>query len=171
MNPGSALNSFQSKIQNAKIQNRFRRCPAFLWFSPCGKKGDPQPPLPRGPRAVSDLAVEQEGDDAVLTFAFPDRLLTGAPLPDLASIEVFRVVKPSQALTEPRKAGAAPPSSPIGSGSAGAVHLPGESERREATNVRLAEAAFYREAQRVATLSLPRSPSTRGARRSCTAIR
>jgi len=40
----------------------------------CGKKGDPQPPLPRGPNAVKDLAVEQEGDDAVLTFSFPARL-------------------------------------------------------------------------------------------------
>jgi hypothetical protein len=25
----------------------------------CGKKGDPQPPLPRGPNAVSDLSAEQ----------------------------------------------------------------------------------------------------------------
>ena len=50
-----------------------------LFTVACGKKGDPQAPLPRGPRAVSDLAVEQEGDDAVLTFSFPDRLLTGAP--------------------------------------------------------------------------------------------
>jgi hypothetical protein len=57
----------------------------------CGKKGDPQPPLPRGPNAISDLSVEQEGDDAVLTFTFPDRLLTGAPLTDLEAIEVFRV--------------------------------------------------------------------------------
>ena len=56
----------------------------------CGKKGDPQPPLPRGPNAVKDLAVEQEGDDAVLTFSFPDRLQTGTPLTDLASIEVYR---------------------------------------------------------------------------------
>ncbi len=55
----------------------------FLTLS-CGKKGDPQPPLPKGPNAVSDLSVEQEGDDAVLTFRFPDRLLTGAPLTDLA---------------------------------------------------------------------------------------
>jgi hypothetical protein len=127
----------------------------------CGKKGDPQPPLPRGPRAVSDLAVEQEGDDAVLTFAFPDRLLTGAPLTDLESIEVYRVIKPSPSLTEPRRAGAAP-SSPVSSG--GAVQLPGEAARREATNVRLAEEAFYRDAQRVAVLSLPAiAERTRGA--------
>src|SRR6266545_3949053 len=39
----------------------------------CGKKGDPQAPLPRGPRAVSDLSVEQEGGEAVLTFSYPAR--------------------------------------------------------------------------------------------------
>ena len=127
----------------------------------CGKKGDPQPPLPRGPRAISDLAVEQEGDDAVLTFAFPDRLLTGAPLTDLQSIEVYRVIKPSPSLTQPKRAGAPPASS---GSSVGAVHLPGEAARREATNARLAEQAFYQEAKRVAVLSLAAiAESTRGA--------
>ncbi|HWZ86609.1 MAG TPA: hypothetical protein VN032_10430, partial [Thermoanaerobaculia bacterium] len=66
--------------------------------SGCGKKGDPEPPRPRGPNAVSNLAVEQEGDDAVLTFAFPDRLMNGDPLTDLASIEVYRVVNAPPAL-------------------------------------------------------------------------
>jgi hypothetical protein len=123
----------------------------------CGKKGDPQPPLPRGPRAVSDLAIEQEGDDAVLRFSFPDRLLTGDPLTDLDSIEIFRVDKPPSELTAPRRTGAgAPPSSvPGAAGATGVVHLPGEMERREATNVRMAEEAFYRQAKRVASLSLP----------------
>ena len=68
----------------------------------CGKKGDPQAPLPRGARAVSDLAVEQEGGDAVLTFTYPDRLLTGEPLTDLASIAVYRVVDPPASLTAPK---------------------------------------------------------------------
>ena len=120
------------------------------------KKGDPQPPLPRGPRAITDLKVEQEGDDAVLTFGYPDRLLTGAPLTDLDAIEVYRVVKPSPSLTEPRRTEGAPASSSTFSGgSGGAVHLPGEAARHEATNARLAEEAFYREGHRVAVLSLP----------------
>ena len=54
----------------------------------CGKKGDPQAPLPRGARAVSDLAAEQEGGEAILTFSYPDRLLTGEPLTDLEKIEI-----------------------------------------------------------------------------------
>src|SRR5260370_25653361 len=68
-------------------------------FAPaCGKRGDPQPPVPRGPRAVSDLAVEQEGLDALLTFSYPDRLLTGLPLTDLAAVEIYRLVDPPPAL-------------------------------------------------------------------------
>ena len=123
----------------------------------CGKKGDPQPPLPRGPNAIKDLAVEQEGDDAVLTFAFPDRLLTGAPLVDLESIEVFRVVNPPPALTAATPSGGAPAPPPASSsalGSSGELRGLGYTERRAATNVRLAEEAFYDQAQRVAVLSL-----------------
>ncbi len=147
-----------------------KRLGAFLAIcllaAACGKKGDPQPPLPRGPRAVSDLAVEQEGDDAVLTFSFPDRLLTGDPLTDLDSIEIYRVDRPPSELTAPRRTGGAPPPSVAGATGAtgGAVHLPGETERREATNVRLAEEAFYGQAKRVASLSLPAiADATRGA--------
>ena len=127
----------------------------------CGKKGDPQPPLPRGPNAVSDLSVEQEGDEAVLTFAFPDRLLTGAPLTDLASIEIYRVVKPSPALVAPRRTGLA---APAPTGEAGLVGVPGAAARRAATNVRLAEQAFYQESRRIAALPLAAiSDHTRGA--------
>ncbi len=127
----------------------------------CGKKGDPQPPLPRGPNAVADLAVEQEGEDAVLTFTFPDRLLTGGPLTDLEAIEVYRVAKPSPALTAPRatsRAAGAP------TGTTGELRGLGAAARREATNVRLAEEAFYRDSQRIDSLSLSDiAESTRGA--------
>jgi len=60
------------------------------------------PPLPKGPNAVPDLAVEQEGADAVLTFSYPDRLMNGEPLRDLASIEIWRAVDPSPAVTAAR---------------------------------------------------------------------
>ncbi len=117
----------------------------FLAFAlACGKKGDPTPPLPRGPRAVSDLAVEQEGAEAVLTFSYPDRLLTGAPLTDLAAIEVYRVVGATSALTAPR-----------GGGSAGAAtdEAPAAGARRAAIAARQAEEAFYREAKPAASLA------------------
>jgi hypothetical protein len=118
----------------------------------CGKKGDPEPPLPKGPHAVSNLTVEQEGDDAVLSFAFPDRLLTGAPLTDLQSIEVYRVVNAPPSLTTPRRTGE--PSAAAGGGVTTTMHLPGQAERRAATNVRIAEEAFYDLSRKVAVLSL-----------------
>ena len=142
------------KTATVDRQSTVRVLVALLSLSvACGKKGDPQAPLPRGPNAVSDLAVEQEGDEAVLTFRFPDRLLTGAPLTDLASIEIYRVVNPPPALTAARGAGAASASTSAQTGT-GAVRLPGAAERRAATNVRLAEEAFYRASQKIATLSV-----------------
>jgi hypothetical protein len=122
----------------------------------CGKKGDPQAPMPRGPRGVTDLAVEQEGLAAILTFSYPDRLLTGEPLADLAAIEVYRAVNPSPAITTPRKP-------PPPSGAAGDV-APGTAERRAAQNERLAEQAFYSEASLLERLTIPALvPLTRGA--------
>ena len=127
----------------------------------CGKKGDPQAPLPRGPNAVSDLSAEQEGDDAVLTFTFPDRLMTGAPLTDLEAIEVYRVVHPPPSLTAPKRAGAG---SSQGGQTGAVVGLPGAVERRAATNTRIAEETFYQAAEKIATLPLSEiAQNTRGA--------
>jgi hypothetical protein len=114
--PSSFVAGEKSKIQNRKSKIASAVLLLLSLGLGCGKKGDPQPPLPRGPHSVSDLAVEQEGDDAVLTFTFPDRLLTGAPLTDLSSIEVYRVIKPSAALTEPRRGGRRPLSVPSSGG-------------------------------------------------------
>jgi len=124
--------------------------------SGCGKKGDPQPPLPRGPRAVSDLSVEQEGADAVLTFSYPDRLLSGKPLTDLASVEIDRVVDPSPTLTS----APAPPSGPV----ARTDQAPGAGARRAALAARRTEEAFYREAKKIDTLQIAAiAQHTRGA--------
>jgi hypothetical protein len=122
----------------------------------CGKKGDPMPPLPRGPVAVSDLAVEQEGAEAVLTFSYPDRLMNGEPLRDVAAIEIYRAIDPSPALA-PRPT---PPKSAAPAGDA----APGSAARREAANVRLAEEAFFREAKKIDTLPVAAiAERTRGA--------
>ena len=117
-----------------------------ILVSSCGRKADPTPPLPRGPRAVSDLSVEQEGDEAVLTFTYPDRLLTGAPLTDLAEIDVYRVDR-----SEP-DARVAAPAKPGGPPVPRTDEAPGAAARRAAQSVRIAEEAFYREAKPVATL-------------------
>lgn len=105
------------------------------------------------------MAVEQEAADAVLTFSYPDRLLNGSPLTDLASIEVYRVLNPSPALTSPRKA-------PSGGGSAAARGdaAPAAGSRQTAVNLRVAEETFYRGAERIATLPVGElARRTRGA--------
>lgn len=123
----------------------------------CGKKGDPTPPLPRGPAAVSDLAVEQEGSEAVLTFSYPDRMMNGDPLRDVASIEIYRVVDPSPVIVAARPATSRGPA-PAGD------QAPASAARREAANVRLAENAFFREAKRVDALPVAAiAERTRGA--------
>jgi hypothetical protein len=101
--------------------------------------------LPKGPAAIRDLAVDQEGADAVLTFTYPDRLLTGLPLTDLESVEIFRVLNPPSMLTSP------PASS---SGAPKTDEAPAVGARRAALNARLAEEAFYGQAQRVDRLSV-----------------
>ena len=124
----------------------------------CGKKADPSPPLPRGARAVSNLTAEQEGAEAVLTFGYPDRLLTGQPLTDLASIQVYRVVGASPSLAVPP----APPA-PLPRGQR-ADQAPVAAARRAALQARLAEENFYREARLEASLPYPSlSEHTQGA--------
>jgi hypothetical protein len=128
----------------------------ILLAAGCGKKGDPQPPLPRAPKAVSDLAVEQEGAYAVLAFTYPDRLLSGQPLTDLAAVEVYRVLDPPPSLsTRPAAAtGPAPRTD----------QAPGAGSRRAAMNVRVAEENFYKEAKKIDTLPVTAlSQHTRGA--------
>jgi hypothetical protein len=114
----------------------------------CGKKGDPSPPSPRGANAIKDLTVEQEGGDAVLTFSYPDRLVSGHPLNDLDAIEVFRLAGATPALAGPR------PAAPPGGGSGALDRAPGGAARRAAVAARMAEEGFYREAVAVARLSV-----------------
>jgi hypothetical protein len=132
-----------------------------LFAGACGKKGDPQPPFPRGARAVTDLKVEQEAADAVLTFGYPDRLLDGLPLTDLAAIEVYRLVNPPASLTAPRPATPATPRAPSGPRT---DEAPAAGARQAAINVRVAEQSFYRSAERIAVLPVGEiARRTRGA--------
>lgn len=111
----------------------------------CGKKGEPQPPLPRGPRGITDLASEQEGADVVLAFTYPDRLLTGQPLTDLEAIEIYRAVNPSPALTSAKPSAPPPPS-------ARTDEAPAAAARRANAAERLAQETFLRESQRIGVL-------------------
>ena len=123
----------------------------------CGKKGDPSPPLPRGPNAIKDLSAEQVGGEALLAFTYPDRLLNGQPLTDLQSIEIYRLAgaTPSMAQPHPVTASAGAPVGTGGGGGAGALgSAPGAGARRLATAARAAEQGYYRDAVPVARLSV-----------------
>ena len=65
-----------------------------LWVSAllagCASPGDPTPRHPVVPTPVTDLAVRQQGNEAVLTFSLPDRSMDREPLDEEPSIEIFR---------------------------------------------------------------------------------
>jgi hypothetical protein len=126
---------------------------APLLFSACGKKGDPSPPLPRGPNAIKDLSVEQEGGEALLAFTYPDRLLNGQPLTDLESIEIYRLAGATASTGKPRPGSSSGGVSSSGGG-ATLSSAPGGAARRAATAARVAEQGFYRDAVAVAKLSV-----------------
>lgn len=61
----------------------------------CGRKSEPLPPLIEVPETTSDLAVRQEGGEAVLTWSFPQLTRAGRRLVDLARVEVWRLDVPA----------------------------------------------------------------------------
>jgi len=57
----------------------------------CGKRGDPQPPVPVIPKATSDLVVTQRGTKVILTWSYPSLSTSGKTLHDLRRVVVYRV--------------------------------------------------------------------------------
>jgi hypothetical protein len=57
----------------------------------CGVKHPPLPPVVRIADPTRDLAVFQEGSDAVLSWSYPASTTAGEPLPDLEAVEVWRL--------------------------------------------------------------------------------
>jgi hypothetical protein len=60
----------------------------------CGRKAPPLPPIILVAEQTRDLAVHQEGMDAVLRWSYPSMTTAGSPLADLESIEVWRTQLP-----------------------------------------------------------------------------
>jgi hypothetical protein len=120
-----------------------------LFAGACGKKGDPQPPFPKGARAVTDLKIEQEAADATLTFTYPDRLLDGSALTDLAAVEVYRLPNPPASIASTTPRPAVPPSLSAGPKTDTA---PAAGARRVAVSAHQAEQSFYTAAERIASL-------------------
>jgi hypothetical protein len=56
----------------------------------CGVPGDPVPPSPPIPIAVSDLTAVQRGDGVLLTFTLPSKSTRGERLTEVPTMEVLR---------------------------------------------------------------------------------
>jgi len=64
--------------------------PFPFFLSSCGTPGDPVPPRPVVPTAVTDLAARQQGDAVVLTFTLPTKSIDGEALAAPPDVEIFR---------------------------------------------------------------------------------
>lgn len=63
-------------------------------LSGCGAPGEPRPPQPLIPVAVTDLAARQVGDGVSLTFTLPRDSTDGERLAEPPAIEIFRGTVP-----------------------------------------------------------------------------
>jgi hypothetical protein len=63
---------------------------AFLFSNGCGAPGDPVPPSPPVPAAVTDLTAHQVGDGVELLFTAPAKSMSGAKLPTAPAVEILR---------------------------------------------------------------------------------
>src|SRR5215469_11557456 len=61
-----------------------------LFLSGCGAPGDPVPPSPTVPVAVSDLVARQAGDGVELVFSLPAKSVSGEKLGAAPAIEIVR---------------------------------------------------------------------------------
>jgi hypothetical protein len=61
-----------------------------LFVSGCGAPGEPTPPAPVVPVAVTDLAAHQAGDGVQLIFSLPSKTITGDHLASPPAVEIVR---------------------------------------------------------------------------------
>lgn len=104
-----------------------------LLAAACGRKGAPIPPVPERPMPVADLLARQEGNLAVLRWAWPDRTTAGKPLPAIEGAEIWRSVGPivpiAKPVTPPPPAARQPGKPPLNPENAGAPQPPPDPER------------------------------------------
>src|SRR5580700_8951469 len=63
---------------------------AFLCGGGCGAPGEPTPPSPAVPLAISDLTAHQAGDGVQLIFTLPIKTVAGDRLASPPEVEVVR---------------------------------------------------------------------------------
>ncbi len=80
-----------------------------IFLPGCASPEEPTPRRPPIPVSITDLAVVQTGNDAVLTFTLPNESIDHHPLPEPPSIEIYRNLEPPSAAGRP---GVAAPANP-----------------------------------------------------------
>ena len=59
----------------------------------CGKRGDPTPPVPIIPAAVSDLTATQRGPHIILSWTYPSLTTAGRSLSGIQRVHIYRYVE------------------------------------------------------------------------------
>jgi hypothetical protein len=70
----------------------------------CGKRGDPHPPVPVIPKAISDLVVAQRGAKVILSWSFPSLTTAGQKLGGIRRIVIYRYTEQLPVGQPPRDA-------------------------------------------------------------------
>ncbi len=74
---------------------------AVLFVSGCGAPGEPLPPAPPTPLAITDLNARQAGDAVQLNFTMPNKSTLGEKLKEVPAFEVLRgSLKPDSTVDE-----------------------------------------------------------------------
>src|SRR5580704_5765007 len=60
----------------------------------CAAPGEPVERKPQVPTAIADLAAQQQGNDAILTFTMPKESVERRPLKQTPAIEIYRKFEP-----------------------------------------------------------------------------
>jgi hypothetical protein len=56
----------------------------------CGAPGEPTPPAPQVPIAITDLEAHQQGQASQLSFTLPSKTIRGEPLNETPAVEILR---------------------------------------------------------------------------------
>lgn len=68
----------------------------------CGAPGEPMPPSPPIPIAITDLSARQTGDAVMLTFTMPSKSVSGDKLVEVPAMEVMRGSLAADGTVDPR---------------------------------------------------------------------
>src|SRR5256885_3543268 len=86
----TSLNSQTRSVERSAVSLFHFLFSIFILLIGCGAPGDPTPPSPTIPAAITDLSGAQAGDGVRLTFTIPVKTVTGERLTDPPAVEILR---------------------------------------------------------------------------------